>query len=88
MYTYNVSAGGASSFPCAETYAGSEAFSEPETKSMANYIKSISNEIFAYISFHSYSQLLMFPYGHTKSHLDNYDEEVCVFVKTQIFSSI
>ncbi|XP_043463180.1 zinc carboxypeptidase-like isoform X2 [Leptopilina heterotoma] len=68
--------GGASSFPCAETYAGSEEFSEPETKSMANYIKSISNEIFAYISFHSYSQLLMFPYGHTKSHLDNYDEEL------------
>ncbi|XP_051175444.1 zinc carboxypeptidase-like [Leptopilina boulardi] len=68
--------GGASSFPCAETYAGSVAFSEPETKSMANYIKSISNELFAYISFHSYSQLLMFPYGHTKDHLDNYEEEL------------
>ncbi|XP_033231048.1 zinc carboxypeptidase-like [Belonocnema kinseyi] len=74
--------GGASNYPCAETYAGSSAFSEPETKSMAKYIKSVGNKLFAYISFHSYSQLLMFPYGHTSAHLDNYNEELSIGKKT------
>ncbi|KAJ8679304.1 hypothetical protein QAD02_015091 [Eretmocerus hayati] len=67
---------GASSDPCSETYAGSEAFSEIETKTLSKYIESISKKLFAYISFHSYSQLLMFPYGHTSEHLDNYEESL------------
>lgn len=69
-------AGGSSSNPCSETYAGSAPFSEIETKSLSEFIKSIEDKYDAYISFHSYSQLLMFPYGHTKEHLENYDEEV------------
>lgn len=68
--------GGASSNPCDETYAGSKPFSEIEMKSMSEYIGSIKDKIFAYIAFHSYSQLLMFPYGHTTEHLDNYNETV------------
>lgn len=43
---------------------------------MSEFIKSISDKLYAYISFHSYSQLLLFPYGHTSEHLENYDEEV------------
>lgn len=70
------SAGGASSNPCAETYAGSAPFSDIETKSASEYIKTISDKFYVYISFHSFSQLLMFPYGHTKDHLENYDELV------------
>ncbi|XP_014486631.1 PREDICTED: zinc carboxypeptidase-like [Dinoponera quadriceps] len=73
-WDYKWNTGGSSSFPCAETYAGSAPFSDVETKSMSEYMKSINDKFFAYISFHSYSQLLMFPYGHTKAHLDNYDE--------------
>ncbi|XP_016838928.1 zinc carboxypeptidase-like [Nasonia vitripennis] len=73
--------GGASQNPCAETYAGAGAFSEPETKSMAAYIKSLSGKLFAYISFHSYSQLLLFPYGHTTKHLDNHDESKAMGLK-------
>jgi len=69
-------AGGTNPNPCSETFPGSAPFSEIETKSMSEYIKSISNKFYAYISFHSYSQLLLFPYGHTKEHLENYDELV------------
>ncbi|KAL0101516.1 hypothetical protein PUN28_018972 [Cardiocondyla obscurior] len=71
---YKWNSGGSSNFPCSETYGGSAAFSEVETKSMSEYIASISPKLYAYIAFHSYSQLLMFPYGHTKAHLDNYDD--------------
>ncbi|TGZ32134.1 Zinc carboxypeptidase a 1 [Temnothorax longispinosus] len=71
---YEWGTGGSSSFPCSETYAGSAPFSDIETKSMSEYIKSISDKFYAYISFHSYSQLLMFPYGYTKAHVENYED--------------
>lgn len=76
--------GGASSSPCAETYAGSEPFSCPETRSLSQYITSISDKFYAYISFHSYSQLLMFPYGHTTAHLENYDDLVRIGTLSKI----
>ncbi|XP_043285895.1 zinc carboxypeptidase-like [Venturia canescens] len=74
--------GGASSNPCSETYAGTSAFSSVETATMSKYITSVSDKIYAFISFHSYSQLLLFPYGHTREHLDNYDEMYGVAKKT------
>ena len=68
--------GGASSDQCSEAYGGPAPFSEIETKTMAEYIKSLGSKLFAYVAFHSYSQLLLFPYGHTEEHLANYDESV------------
>ncbi|KAL0122841.1 hypothetical protein PUN28_007490 [Cardiocondyla obscurior] len=73
-WDYRWNTGGASSNPCAETYAGSAPFSDIETKSASEYITSIADKFYAYLSFHSYSQLLMFPYGHTTDHLENHDE--------------
>lgn len=70
--------GGASSNPCLETYAGPEPFSEIETKTMSEFITSISDKFYAYFAFHSYSQYLVFPYGHTRRHLDNYDESFAI----------
>jgi len=66
--------------PCSNNYAGSGPLSEIETKSMSNYIKTISDKFYAYIAFHCHAQLLLFPYGHRKKHLDNYDELVRNFV--------
>ncbi|OAD52755.1 Zinc carboxypeptidase A 1 [Eufriesea mexicana] len=74
--------GGASNNPCSETYAGSSAFSDVETKSLSEFIKSISDKFSSYVAFHSYSQLLMFPYGHTKEHLENYDDSLEIGKKT------
>ncbi|XP_033222922.1 zinc carboxypeptidase-like [Belonocnema kinseyi] len=68
--------------PCHATYSGTSAFSEIETRSLAEYLESISEKLFAYISFHSYSQLLMFPYGHTDEKLDNYEESRAIAQKT------
>lgn len=80
-------AGGSSSFPCSETYAGNAPFSDIETKSMSEYIRSISGKFYAYISFHSYSQLLMYPYGYTKVHLKNYKDLVRDFNYKTTYSS-
>jgi hypothetical protein len=67
---------GASSSPCSESYAGTSPFSEIETGTLADYIASISDTLLVYLDFHSYSQLLMFPYGHSQEHVSNYDELV------------
>ncbi|XP_062551478.1 zinc carboxypeptidase A 1-like [Armigeres subalbatus] len=65
---------GASKRCYAESYAGPKPFSEIETKSLSEYINSLSGKIQAYIAFHSYSQLLLFPYGHTSEHTPNHDD--------------
>uniref|UniRef100_A0A2K6V6C3 Carboxypeptidase A3 n=1 Tax=Saimiri boliviensis boliviensis TaxID=39432 RepID=A0A2K6V6C3_SAIBB len=59
--------------PCAETYRGSAPESEKETKAVTDFIRSHLNEIKVYITFHSYSQLLLFPYGYTSKLPRNHD---------------
>ncbi|XP_059618524.1 zinc carboxypeptidase-like [Phlebotomus argentipes] len=65
---------GASSQPCADTYAGPEAASEPEVQALVSFLESVKGKVHLYLSFHSFSQLLLFPYGHTGQHADNYDD--------------
>ncbi|PSN45347.1 Zinc carboxypeptidase A 1 [Blattella germanica] len=65
---------GASSSPCSDTYAGSSAASEIETQTLAAYITSIVDKFDVYFAFHSYSQLLLLPYGHSQQHVSNYNE--------------
>ncbi|CAO2603047.1 Carboxypeptidase A1 [Lemmus lemmus] len=55
---------GASSNPCSDTYHGKFANSEVEVKSIVDFVTKHGN-IKAYISIHSYSQLLLYPYGYT-----------------------
>ncbi|XP_020557179.1 carboxypeptidase A1 isoform X2 [Oryzias latipes] len=57
---------GASSNPCSETYHGPRAHSESEVKSIVDFVKTHGN-IKAFISIHAYSQLLLYPYGHTRN---------------------
>ncbi|NXQ35595.1 CBPA1 Carboxypeptidase, partial [Alaudala cheleensis] len=57
---------GASSNPCSETYHGPYPNSEPEVKSIVDFVKSHGN-IKAFVSIHSYSQLLLYPYGYTST---------------------
>ncbi|NXI58951.1 CBPA2 Carboxypeptidase, partial [Chloroceryle aenea] len=54
---------GASSNPCSESYRGPSANSEVEVRSVVNFIKNHGN-IRAFLTLHSYSQLLMYPYGY------------------------
>ncbi|KAM9854103.1 carboxypeptidase A2-like [Aulostomus maculatus] len=55
---------GASRNPCSDSYHGPSAHSEIEVKNVVNLIKSHGN-FKSFISVHAYSQLLMYPYGHS-----------------------
>ena len=61
--------GGSSGFPSSETYRGASAFSAPETQRIRDFINSRvvggKQQIKTSITFHSYAQLVLWPYGYT-----------------------
>ncbi|XP_054476769.1 carboxypeptidase A1-like [Anoplopoma fimbria] len=57
---------GASGNPCSETFRGPRANSESEVKSIVDFVKSHGN-LKAFVSIHSYSQMLLYPYGYTNT---------------------
>ncbi|XP_069443075.1 carboxypeptidase A1 isoform X2 [Ovis canadensis] len=66
---------GASSNPCSETYHGKYANSEVEVKSIVDFVKDHGN-FKAFLSIHSYSQLLLYPYGYTTQSVSDKNELV------------
>jgi len=58
---------GASTSPCSDSYCGSNAFSEREVQTMANYLLAISGKqrVINFVDWHAYGQLFMAPYGWT-----------------------
>ncbi|XP_036328134.1 zinc carboxypeptidase-like [Rhagoletis pomonella] len=65
---------GASSNPCDETYGGPQPFSEPEVKALADYVTSIKERLNIMLAFHSYSQVLLSPYGWTSELPENHSD--------------
>lgn len=67
---------GASSDPCRYDFCGGSVFSEPEAQAIKNFMEANAKNyrIKTYLSLHSYSQLYMFPYGHTTEKVKNYDD--------------
>uniref|UniRef100_A0A8C4MFG1 Carboxypeptidase B2 n=1 Tax=Equus asinus TaxID=9793 RepID=A0A8C4MFG1_EQUAS len=65
---------GASSFSCAEIYCGPYPESEPEVKAVADFLRRNINHIKAYISIHSYSQKIVFPYSYNRSKSKDHEE--------------
>jgi len=61
--------GGSSGDRNSDTYRGTAPFSEPESKVVSDYLKSnnLQKNIIAAIDFHSYSQLILRPYGYTNT---------------------
>ncbi|MFI8435077.1 M14 family metallopeptidase [Streptomyces sp. NPDC079020] len=63
--------GGSSSSTSSETYRGASAESAPETKVVADFVRSRvvggKQQITAGIDFHTYSQLVLWPFGYTYS---------------------
>lgn len=62
---------GSSPDPCRYDFAGSSVNSEPEAVVYTKWIEDIvkSGNIKTYLSLHSFSQLLMFPFGFTPDHV-------------------
>ncbi|XP_077593763.1 carboxypeptidase A1-like isoform X3 [Stigmatopora nigra] len=55
---------GSSGSPCSEKYRGPHPHSETEVSSIVKFVKSHGN-IKSFVSTHSYSQMLLYPYGYT-----------------------
>ncbi|XP_044147655.1 mast cell carboxypeptidase A-like isoform X2 [Bufo gargarizans] len=58
--------------PCSEGYAGNAPESAPETKALTTYIRNNLSSLKAFISFHSFGQLLLYPYGYTDEEAPNH----------------
>ncbi|MFC0006365.1 M14 family zinc carboxypeptidase [Micromonospora siamensis] len=63
--------GGSSKYPSSDTYRGPSAFSAPETKAVRDFVlgRRIGGvqQIKAAIDFHSYSELVLWPFGYTSA---------------------
>jgi murein tripeptide amidase MpaA len=61
--------GGSSGTTSSETYRGPSAFSAPETQALRNFVNSRvvggAQQIKANVDFHTYSELVLWPYGYT-----------------------
>ena len=69
--------GGASTNPNDETYRGVAAFSEPESQAMGDYFIAHPTLV-GHIDFHSYSQLVLSPWGYTTTFPANNDALVAL----------
>lgn len=69
-YSYKWGTGGSSTNPNSDTYMGTKPFSEPETINIKNYVEAHTN-ITTLLSFHTYSQLILYPWGHKYDGIEN-----------------
>ncbi|XP_059061112.1 carboxypeptidase B-like [Achroia grisella] len=58
---------GTSNIPCADNYAGSQAFSEVETRAVDNLLHKYLGRIALYLTMHSYGSMILYPWGHDGS---------------------
>jgi len=66
--------GGTSNDKCQDTYHGPEAFSEVENIAVRDFISARKDKLIFFNSIHSYSQLILLPWGYTSSPPDDYDQ--------------
>ena len=72
----NWNGAGSSGDPLQFDFSGSGPNSEPEVKAISDFLTANRENlrIDTFISLHSYSQLIMFPYGHTEERVANYED--------------
>ena len=61
---------GSSGNPCSDTYRGTEAFSEPETVAYRDFLIDHPN-VTTLISLHTHAKLVLYPWGHTYTHIED-----------------
>ena len=73
-YAYKWGTGGSSKTPSSQTYMGPEAFSEPETQALKDFIDSKPRTTIL-LNFHSYSELILYPWGYTDKNIAETDDD-------------
>uniref|UniRef100_A0A8C0GJ42 Carboxypeptidase B2 n=1 Tax=Chelonoidis abingdonii TaxID=106734 RepID=A0A8C0GJ42_CHEAB len=74
---------GASHNDCHEIYCGPYPESEPEVKAVAHFLQKHKDHTKAYITIHSYSQMVLFPYSYTTNKSKDHDELVSAVCGTE-----
>ncbi|XP_023337842.1 carboxypeptidase B [Eurytemora carolleeae] len=64
---------GADSNPCSEVYMGTEALSEPESKSLFNIVHRLNKTLVFYTSLHAFGQSWLMPYGYIADRIPEYE---------------
>ncbi|HEY0525931.1 MAG TPA: M14 family metallopeptidase [Stellaceae bacterium] len=73
--------------PGAETYIGPRAFSEPESKAVADLVD--AQKFRGVVTYHSYSQLILHPWGYTRTPIANHaDHERLAGLGRQMAKSV
>ncbi|XP_075687645.1 carboxypeptidase O-like [Rhinoderma darwinii] len=72
---------GASKNCTSNTFCGSSAVSEPETKALSCLIEGIKEDIIFYLTIHSYGKMILLPYGYTVE--ASKDHEIMMEVATK-----
>lgn len=66
-YGYHWGERGASKQPCSEIFAGARPFSEPESRAQKRFFEAPGQVRFnAFLTFHSYGQYILYPWGYDK----------------------
>ena len=73
-YGFHWNEGGSSNDKCSDTYHGPEAWSEIETVHVRDYLLQRKGDWIFYNSIHSYSQLILLPWGWSNTLPDDYQE--------------
>lgn len=74
-YGFQWGTGGSSKRTNDETYMGPNAFSEPETQAVKKFIEAQPN-INVVLSYHTFSELILYPWGHKRGSMDSVDQRV------------
>lgn len=74
-YDQNWARGGSSSYPSSDIYHGPHAFSEPESIAVKEFVES-NADLRAMISFHSYGELVLYPWSGSFESVGGADLEV------------
>jgi len=77
-FAFGWNTGGSSNQPCSDTYMGVSALSEPEAASIASFLDSIADTTIFYLSLHSYSQLILIPYGTDLGRVPDHAEHMSI----------
>ncbi|XP_059617682.1 zinc carboxypeptidase-like [Phlebotomus argentipes] len=67
---------GSSDSMCSDTFAGSEEFSEVETRTLSEYVLSVRDNLNIYLAFHSAAQMILMPWGHTTDFIEDHNNQI------------
>ncbi|CAL8101899.1 unnamed protein product [Orchesella dallaii] len=72
---------GTSRNPCSQIYHGPNAASEPEVQAIQEFVLERKDQIKLFLTFHSYSQILLLPWGYDEVRTDDHDDLMRVGTK-------